>query len=152
MTITRFSVFCITSSNRKSSITAWKVTKYGVFSGPCFHVFSPNTGKYGPEKTPYLDTNHAVHVSDYHIITCDFANDFLCLKHHSVGSDIKPMVNIRKRWSDFHQLGTWLRYCAWVHNLVYRCFPRICFFLNARLSGNLFIKLKQNFVMLLNYT
>ena len=27
--------------------------KYGAFSGP-------NTGKYGPEKTPYLDTFHAV--------------------------------------------------------------------------------------------
>ena len=24
--------------------------KYGVFSGPYFSVFSPNTGKYGPEK------------------------------------------------------------------------------------------------------
>ena len=23
-------------------------------------VFSPNTGKYGPEKTPYIDTFHAV--------------------------------------------------------------------------------------------
>ena len=23
-------------------------------------VFSPNTGKYGPEKTPHLDTFHAV--------------------------------------------------------------------------------------------
>ena len=23
-------------------------------------VFSPNTGKYGPEETPYLDTFHAV--------------------------------------------------------------------------------------------
>ena len=28
-----------------------------VFSGP---VFSPNTEKYGPEKTPYLDTFQAV--------------------------------------------------------------------------------------------
>ena len=46
------------------------VSKYGVFSGPYFPVFglttpylsifSPNTGKYGPEKTPYLDTFHAV--------------------------------------------------------------------------------------------
>ena len=36
--------------------TAWKLSKYGVFSGPYFTVFSPNTGKYGPEKTPYLDT------------------------------------------------------------------------------------------------
>ena len=31
----------------------WKVSKYGVFSGP-------NTGKYRPEKTPYLDTFHAM--------------------------------------------------------------------------------------------
>ena len=25
-------------------------------------VFSPNAGKYGPEKTPYLDTFHVVYV------------------------------------------------------------------------------------------
>ena len=35
--------------------TAWKVFIYGS-SGP-------NTGKYGPEKTPYLDTFHAVILS-----------------------------------------------------------------------------------------
>ena len=53
--------------------TAWKVSKYGVVSGPYFPVFglnteiysvnlvcNPNTGKYGPEITPYLDTFHAV--------------------------------------------------------------------------------------------
>ena len=53
--------------------TAWKVYKYGRFSGPYFpafgqnterysylSVFSPNVGKYGREKTPYLDTFHAV--------------------------------------------------------------------------------------------
>ena len=33
--------------------TGWKVSKYGVFYGA-------NTGKYGPEKTPYLNTFHAV--------------------------------------------------------------------------------------------
>ena len=46
--------------------TAWKVSLCGVFSGPHFlafglntrdteylSVFSPNAGKYGPEKTPY---------------------------------------------------------------------------------------------------
>ena len=32
---------------------AFKVSKYGVFS-------CPNTGKYGPEKTPFWDTFHAV--------------------------------------------------------------------------------------------
>ena len=36
------------------------MSKYGVFSGPYFPVFSPNTGKYGPEKTPHLDIFHAV--------------------------------------------------------------------------------------------
>ena len=40
------------------------MSKYGVFSGPYFpvfgtSVFSPNTGKYGPEKTLYLHTLHA---------------------------------------------------------------------------------------------
>ena len=40
--------------------TAGKVFKYGVFSGPYFPVFGLNTGKYGPEKTSYLDTFHAV--------------------------------------------------------------------------------------------
>ena len=33
--------------------SAWKVSKYGVTSGP-------NTGKYGPEITPYLDAFHVV--------------------------------------------------------------------------------------------
>ena len=37
--------------------------KYGVSSGPCFPVFSPNMGKYGPEKTPYLDTFHKVQIT-----------------------------------------------------------------------------------------
>ena len=40
--------------------TAWKVCKYGVISGPYFPVFSPNTGKYGPEITRYLDAFYAV--------------------------------------------------------------------------------------------
>ena len=39
-----------------SMFTEWKVSKYGVFSGPHFPAFSLNTGKYGPEKTPHLDT------------------------------------------------------------------------------------------------
>ena len=41
-----------------------KCPKNGVFSGP-------NTGKYGPEKTPYLDTFHAVIITIfYQIIHC----------------------------------------------------------------------------------
>ena len=58
--------------------TARKVSKYGVFSGPYFpalglnterySVFSPSTGKCGPEKTPYLDTFHAVDDSQISIV------------------------------------------------------------------------------------
>ena len=40
------------SKNVKKS-TARMVSQYGVFSGPNFPVFSPNTGKYGPEKSVY---------------------------------------------------------------------------------------------------
>ena len=57
-------------STYHKSDTAWKVSKYGVISGPYFPVFvlntnlfSRNTGKYGPEITPYLDTFHAVWVT-----------------------------------------------------------------------------------------
>ena len=35
------------------------MSEYEVFSGPYFPVFEPNTGKYGTEKTLYLDTFHA---------------------------------------------------------------------------------------------
>ena len=39
------------------------MSKYGVISGPYFPIFGLNTGKYGPEITPYLDTFHAVKLS-----------------------------------------------------------------------------------------
>ena len=42
---------------------AWRVSKYGVISGPHFALFSPNTRKYRPEITPYLDTFYAVLIS-----------------------------------------------------------------------------------------
>ena len=46
-------------------IHLWKASKYGVISDPYFPVFSPNTGQYGPEITPYLDTFHAITVSTF---------------------------------------------------------------------------------------
>ena len=50
----------LVSVNVDASVTARKVSKYGVISGPYFPVFRLNTGKYGPEITPYLATFHAV--------------------------------------------------------------------------------------------
>ena len=56
--------------------TAWKASRYGVFLVRIFphsdwiwrdtehlSVFSPNAGKYGPEKTPYLDSFHIMRAS-----------------------------------------------------------------------------------------
>ena len=48
------------SGNHSVMITAWNVSKYRAFSGPYFPVFGLNTEIYGVEKTPYLDTFHAV--------------------------------------------------------------------------------------------
>ena len=36
----------------QNSVTMWKVSKYGVFSGAYFPVFGLNIGKRGAEKTP----------------------------------------------------------------------------------------------------
>ena len=44
--------------------TAWKVPKYGVFSGL-------NTRKYGPEKTPYLETFVAVRNTSFGTFLCN---------------------------------------------------------------------------------
>ena len=58
--------------------TARKVSKYGDFSGSYFPVFSPNTGKYRPEKTPYLDTFNAVDITEMtvqEIVCCGFSFD-----------------------------------------------------------------------------
>ena len=53
--------------------TAWKVSKYGVFSAPYFPVF-------WPEKNPYLDTFHAVSVSviSLKFYVMDFTHWFIC--------------------------------------------------------------------------
>ena len=48
------------SIQKVRTCTAWKVSKYGAMSGPYFPVCGLNTGKYGPEITPYLVTFHAV--------------------------------------------------------------------------------------------
>ena len=41
------------------TFTAWKFSKYGIFSAPYFPVFGLNTEKYGPGKMLYMDIFHA---------------------------------------------------------------------------------------------
>ena len=50
----------IMQSLKPTRVTAWKTSKYRVFYGPYFPAFGLNTGKYGPEKTPYLNIFHAM--------------------------------------------------------------------------------------------
>ena len=45
--------------------TVWRVSKYGVLSGPYFPVF-------GPEKAPYLGTFHAVEGLSFCVDSCQF--------------------------------------------------------------------------------
>ena len=60
---------------------------------PHFSVFSPNAGKYGPEKTPYLDTFHAVIT-----LLC-----FICsYTYHYIKKKIKKKK--KKRYSFFPSL------------------------------------------------
>ena len=51
-----------------------KVSKYEVF---LVRILSPNTGKYRPEKTLYLDTFHAVIKSNLFKITINIQNDVI---------------------------------------------------------------------------
>ena len=52
------------------------MSKYAVFSGPYFMVFGLNTGKYGPEKAPYLDNFYAVLEMGWFVITQLLKTDF----------------------------------------------------------------------------
>ena len=52
-----------------------RIVQIQSFSGQYFSVFGLNTGKYGPEKTPYLDTFQAVKfTSDVIIIWTSFTS------------------------------------------------------------------------------
>ena len=47
------------------------------FSGPYFPVFALNTAKYGPEKTPYLDSSHSVRCCH---LGCEFVFRLFAIK------------------------------------------------------------------------
>ena len=51
---------CEISQSVQQKYTVRKVINYAVLSGQIIPVFGPNTGKYLPEKTPYLDIFHVV--------------------------------------------------------------------------------------------
>ena len=85
--------------------TAWKLSKYGVFSGPSFPIFRLNTGKYGPEETPYLNIIRTLVTGDlglvwffraaaldlwFSISMCPFTSFSSCWLHFNALSHIMP--------------------------------------------------------------
>ena len=77
------------------------MSKYKAFSGPYFPVFGLNTGKNGPENTPYLDTFHAVG-------HCSSRCSHIGPVHH--GSDIWfPYTPLLPISAGFWLLGTCLK-------------------------------------------
>ena len=66
--------------------TTWKVSKYEVFSDWIrrftTYIFSPYVGKYGPEKTLYLDIFHAVNNEQKYFP--DICNEFIMQEHARV--------------------------------------------------------------------
>ena len=59
------------------------MSKYGVISGPYFPIFGLNTGKYGPEITPYLDTFHAVKAGNFEMGQLDDSCNSISVKQVS---------------------------------------------------------------------
>ena len=57
-------------SNELKTLREKWVSKYGVFSGSYISIFSPNTGKYGPEKTSTLFMQWKRCSIDYWHIIC----------------------------------------------------------------------------------
>ena len=59
--------------------------KYGVSSGPYFPVFGLNTGKYGPEETPYLSTFHSVLFTLTCLYLFTLTHPYLCYEFDKIG-------------------------------------------------------------------
>ena len=84
----------------KVRLTAWKVSNHGVFSGP-------NTGKYGTEKTPYLDTFHAV----YYYSTQDKKWKYRKAWLPNIHSVFRHFAGV----SDFYQICLYTQHELWLH-------------------------------------
>ena len=75
------------------------MSKYAVFSGPYFPAFGlnteylseliPNARKYGPEKTPYLDTFHAVMKKELSVMGLFFYLSRILLRRHCPKNVVK---------------------------------------------------------------
>ena len=75
------------------------MSKYGVISGPYFPVFGLNTGKYESEITPYLDTFHAVIITNLSILD-------ICVVHSYTSAGVFCKKTVME---NFSKLFGWKR-------------------------------------------
>ena len=94
---------------RKKTSIVWKVSKCGVISGPYFPVFSPNTGKYGPEKSPYLVTFHSVNF---------YSVRYSVNSVRYFGPIIRDLIS--------HKLSIICKLIGKLKNGIHKCKPRKC--------------------------
>ena len=96
-------VFFSPLSTVSTTGTAWKISKCGAFSCPYIPVFGLNPEMQGPEKTPYLDTFHAVtrFCGDYDLhFYYHECQDFL--KWLEIFQNIEKMVHPRETfWTHY---------------------------------------------------
>ena len=79
-------------------------TEYGVFSGPYLSVFSPNVGKYRPEKTGYLGTFDAVSKNKIWVKNFEFC--FAIHQEHEMVLLVHRLIlNIKMFWYLVEGLG-----------------------------------------------
>ena len=88
-----------------STFTAWKVSKYGVISGPYLPVFGLNTEIYGPEITLYLDNFHAAIICA--VVACLACSFFFILNKSVIAlASVKSIIALLAP-----KAGSSLQYC-----------------------------------------
>ena len=105
-----------------------KVSKNGIISRPHFPVFSPNTGKYRPEITPYLDTFHAKHGikkrttwSNVTLLCCCF-----CVMNKF---SLWPSISIQKQYLNNSEISLILLDVAHQHHFCFNLTTKLSYYL-----------------------
>ena len=111
--------------------TAWKVSKYGVISGPYFPIFRLNTGKYGPEITPYLESGFTNASETY-------VNEY-CIKKD------KNWFKFLFKFHDFPEIPKMLQTHA-LEKFTFQCYREIEMSRNVVFLSKQEIKMLQNIV------
>ena len=115
-----------------------KVSKYGVFPGPNFSVFGMNTGIYGPEKSPYLYTFHAVAIiKTYVLFILHYQIIINCKKCYGTKKfSIKDFFSKRDRICSFLRIWSQLLKKSLIKNFIFRA---VCIILGVLILFSIYV-------------